>query len=418
MRITLLAAGTRGDTQPFVALGLALKRLGADVRVAASETFDALVRGQGLDFYPLGGDVAKIASDRNIASTMQTANPLKIVLSFNKLRTLAAGLQRDFYDACQGSDAVVYHPGAAIGFFAAQHLNIPSILAAPFPMTPTREYPALIFYHTPRLGGRANWLSHKVFEQTLWLTSRSSIRQFWRETFGRVPPDFVNPFGQQRSAKRPTVVGCSPHVFPRPRDWPEHVHATGYWFLDEEGWEPPAALRAFLEDGDPPVYVGFGSMGDAGTAAQTTRLVMEALRRCGRRGVLATGWGGISGADGAAADMFVLEGAPHAWLFPRMAAVVHHGGAGTTAAALRAGVPSVVVPHAVDQFAWGRRVFELGVGSAPVPKRKLTVARLASALAYALGDDVRRTANALGQKLQRENGAEVAARVIINCLER
>jgi len=348
---------------------------------------------------------------------MQTDNPLKIILSFNKLKTFAFALQKDFYDACEGSDAIVYHPGAAIGYFAARVLNIPSILASPFPLTPTRAYPALVFYDSVRLGGQANLLTHKVFEQALWLTSGSPIKRFWKQTFGSTPADFSNPFAKQRTAARPTVVSCSNHVFPKPEDWPEGVHNTGYWFLEEDDWRPPDELLSFLQQGPPPVYVGFGSMGNPATAAETTRLVADALKRSGQRGILATGWSGMTALETHPEDMFVLESAPHSWLFPRVSAVVHHGGAGTTAAGLRAGVPNVVVPHAVDQFAWGRRVHELGVGPKPVPRKKLSAGRLAGAITQALEREMKQAANLLGENIRRENGAETAARSIAACLE-
>lgn len=416
MLITILTAGTRGDTQPFIALGLALKKAGYNVRIAASATFEDFIKGFGLDFHAVAGDVTEVASRREIVA-LQTANPIKIILSFEKLKTFAFALQKDLYAACRGADAVVYHPGATIGYFAARALNVPSVLASPFPITPTKEFPALVFYDSVRLGRQANLLTHRVFAQALWLTSGSPIKRFWKESFGGVPADFANPFGQQQTAARPTVIAGSNHVFPRPHDWPEGVYNTGYWFLEEDDWRPPAELLSFLQQGPPPVYVGFGSMSDPATAARTTNLVVNALKRAGQRGVLATGWSGMTALEELPEDMVVLESAPHSWLFPKMAAVVHHGGAGTTAAGLRAGVPSIIVPHAVDQFAWGRRVCELGVGPPPIPKKKLSAARLAGAITQASQPEIKRAANRLGEKIRSENGVEVAVRVVAACLE-
>lgn len=413
--ITLLAAGTRGDTQPFIALGLALKQEGCNVRIAASETFEAFVRSFGLDFHAVTGDVAQIASSRDITA-IQTDNPLKTVLSFNKLKDYAFALQGDLYNACLGADAVVYHPGAAIGYFAARSLGVPSVLASPFPMTPTRAYPALVFYDSVRLDGQANLLTHKVFERALWLASGSPTKRFWQETFGSPPADFSIPFVKQRTAVRPTVISCSNHIFPKPNDWPEHVYNTGYWFLEEDDWQPPEELVSFLEQGPPPIYVGFGSMANPATAVETTQLVVDALQHAGQRGILATGWSGMATLAALPENVFMLEGAPHSWLFPNVSAVVHHGGAGTTAAGLRAGVPSVVVPHAVDQFAWGRRVSELGVGPKPVPRKKLSVEGLAEAVTQALQQETRHKASVLGEKIRRENGAEAAAKIIMSCL--
>ena len=213
-------------------------------------------------------------------------------------------------------------------------------------------------------------------------------------------------------------ISCSNYVFPRPNDWSEYVYNTGYWFLDEEvDWNPSSDLLDFMQRGTPPIYVGFGSLGESSQAVQTTELVIEALKRSGQRGILATGWSGMSKVDSIPEEFFILESAPHSWLFPRMAAVVHHGGAGTTAAGLRAGIPSIIIPHSNDQFAWGRRVFELGVGSRPIPRRKLMAEKLAEAIKFVSAKEIKDAAKDLGLKIQSENGAETAAKIIGNCLE-
>ena len=417
MLITILAGGTRGDVQPFIALGLELKRTGQQVRIATFKNFENLVNSQGLDFYSLKGDVASVALSLNTQTARQADNPLKLIWSFKQLKSYVLDMQGDFFEACTGSDPIIYHPGATIGYFAAQYLKIPSILATPFPMTPTRDYPALMFYNSVRLGKGFNFLSHKIFEQVMWSTSSSAVKQFWQTKFGHSPQGFSSPFGKQITRKLPTIVSCSEYVFPKPKDWPEHVHNTGYWFLEEEiGWEPSGGLLDFLQSGTPPVYVGFGSLGDATQAVQMTRLVIEALKSSGQRGVLATGWSGMSKIETIPEGIFILESAPHAWLFPRMAAVVHHGGAGTTAAGLRAGVPAVIVPHSNDQFAWGRRVHELGVGSKPIPRKNLTAGKLAEAIRFALTEETRQAARVLGKKIQSEDGAEAAARIINDCI--
>lgn len=193
-----------------------------------------------------------------------------------------------------------------------------------------------------------------------------------------------------------------------------HNRITGYWSLDEApDWRPPARLVEFLESGPPPVYVGFGSMAHR-NPQQTTQLVHKALQRSGQRGVLATGWGALSGAQWPhTSDLFMLDSIPHSWLFPRMAAVVHHGGSGTTGAGLRAGVPSVLVPHAGDQPFWARRVADLGVGPRPIPRRRLTAERLAAAIARAVRDEeMRARAAAVGQRIRAEDGVGQAIGII------
>ena len=209
----------------------------------------------------------------------------------------------------------------------------------------------------------------------------------------------------------PMIAGYSPAVFPKPTDWPAWVHVTGYWFLNAEaGWQPPAALVDFLQAGPAPVYIGFGSMAGR-NPEQRAETAIKALERSGQRGILLTGWGGLQAGD-LPDFVFAVDSVPHDWLFPQMAAVVHHGGAGTTAAGLRAGAPTVIVPFFGDQPFWGRRVAELGVGTRPIAQKQLSVERLAAAIRTAACDlDMRRRAQELSQRIGREDGIGRAVEV-------
>ena len=245
----------------------------------------------------------------------------------------------------------------------------------------------------------------------MWTTSAATIKEFWKNEFGRAPDKFRAVPSRARPHHRCRLCGLQRSRLPAPADWPEGVYNTGYWFLDEEpGWQPPAELLHFLQRGDPPVYVGFGSIGDPSAAEQTTRLVIQALQLAGQRGVLATGWNGMAQLDTLPQEIFMLESAPHAWLFPRMAAVVHHGGAGTTAAGLRAGVPAVIIPSGLDQFAWARRLHELGASSTPLPRKSLTAEVLAAAIRSALQPHARRQGAAPGRanSLRKRGGIRSA----------
>jgi sterol 3beta-glucosyltransferase len=412
--ITILAAGSRGDTQPYLALGVALKQSGHQVRIATFAIYEDLVRGAGMELFPLSGDITQVINSEAGTEAMQADNPLKVLRSFKTLKAFASGKQAEFYQACEGSDSVIFHPGPAIGYFIARQKKIPAILATPFPMTPTREYPSLISYAGPRLGKAYNLLTHRAFEQIMWSAGKSPTRDFWKKQFGTAPDDLSCPYGKADAV----VVSCSNHVFPRPADWPERVHQSGFWFLDEEpGWSPPRELLDFLNNGEPPVYIGFGSLGGNKQAEATTRLVLDALKRAGMRGILATGWSGLSEKMDMPSSVFRLQSAPHTWLFPRMAAVVHHGGAGTTAAGLRAGVPSVIITYGNDTLAWGRRVYELGVGPKPLPRKKLTVEQLAAALVETRTKSMITAAAELGKKIRTENGALDATKVICRIIE-
>jgi UDP:flavonoid glycosyltransferase YjiC (YdhE family) len=218
--------------------------------------------------------------------------------------------------------------------------------------------------------------------------------------------------------KRMTILhAVSRHVMPHPADWPANFHISGYWFLDESlDWQPSAELTEFLAAGPPPVYIGFGSMTNRDPAA-TTRLIIEAVQQCGQRAILLSGWAGMGQVD-LPPQILRLDSAPHNRLFPRMAAVVHHGGAGTTAAGLRAGVPTVVIPHMVDQPYWGQRVWSLGVGPKPISGHKLTAVKLADAIHQATTNQtIQQNAAALGAKIRSEDGLGYAVTIIKQILE-
>ncbi len=223
---------------------------------------------------------------------------------------------------------------------------------------------------------------------------------------------FLNETRLPNGRPTPTLYGISHHLIPRPADWPPEVQASGYWFLEQSGnWQPPDDLTAFLQAGPPPVYIGFGSM--AGKHPdKLAAIAVAALQKNGLRGILATGWGGLQPGD-LPETIFQLKESPHDWLFPQMAAVVHHGGAGTTAAGLRAGRPTLICPFLGDQPFWGEQVHRLGVGAKPIPQKKLTADNLAAALTTLVSDQMmQQQAAALGQKLRAEDGIGTAVQFI------
>lgn len=410
MNITILTYGSRGDVQPYVALGRGLQQAGYSVRLAAPETFADFVTGYGLDFAPLAGDPTQLSAQLVDAAGL---NPLRNMQAvFDYALPLGVRVLEGCRAACQDADAVVY--GFLLTVAAheiALELGIPEIFAQMYPMfVPTGDFPALMFPRSPFLTASANQLTHRVFTSLFRANNTVGYRIVQRH-YPDLPP-LKGDWPFDRTNPPLALFGYSPHVIPRPADWPGHAHVTGFWeVIKGADWQPPDDLVAFLAEGPPPVYIGFGSV--VSDAMDTlTGIVLDALAQTGQRAILLGGWGGLGRAD-LPDSILRIDAAPHDWLFPRMAAVVHHGGVGTTAAGLRASVPSVLVPFAADQLFWGQKVVGLGVGPAPLPRRTLSPDRLAYAIRVAATHaPMRQRAAALGESLRAEDGVGTAVGLI------
>jgi sterol 3beta-glucosyltransferase len=423
MKISILTLGSRGDLQPFIALGLGLKNIGYDVLLISSKNEESFAKSFGLDFYPLDVDVQKLMEGEDIQKMAKSDNPLKFIIShLNSSKILKKKMVAVFgeiWEACQGSEAIIYHPGMQIGYFIAKELNIPSIIASPFPATSTKNYPSILFYSGVRLGKTYNLLTHFIFDKVFWAMSKSAVKEFWNTQIKTKIDLSVSALKRQESSGMPIIYGYSEHLFERPNEWAENIQITGSWTIyDEPSWTPPDELVSFIKDGTPPVYIGFGSIKDVSKFNETFKILVEALKISGQRGIIALGWNKLDEAQTLPENVYLLDNAPHSWLFPQMSVVVHHGGAGTTAAGLNAGKPTVIIPHSADQPAWGKRVYELGVGAKPIPKAKLTASKLADAIKEALNPEIVKNAEEFGKKMRKENGVEAATQIISKFLNK
>lgn len=371
MDITILTLGTRGDVQPYVALGLGLIRAGHAVFLATDAGFESFVTNHGLAFAPLHAEFIQLAQSPEGKAAMAGRGRLALM---KKVMPMLRRLLDDAWHASYDADAVVYHSKVMAARTSRRSLAFRAIWR-----WPCRS-------HRRRLHSRSR----------LWAAPTS--------------PTWSGP----HSPHAPKLYAYSQHVLARPPEWDSDTHVTGYWFLPASAdWQPPRELLAFLDGGEPPIYIGFGSMA-AQDADATTRAVLDAVRLSGRRAILATGWGGLSTTNGPD-NTFLLDSAPHDWLFPRCSAVVHHGGAGTTSAGLRAGKPSVIVPFFGDQPFWARRITALGVGPDPVPARRLNARKLADAMLQATSDAVmRQRAESLAALIGADDGVGNPIDVVVN----
>lgn len=413
MRATLIAAGSRGDVQPYVALGTGLRRAGHTVRVLASPDFRELITSHDLEFFDLGGSIQSVA--QGMEGLLEGGNLLKILSSMGPAaQRLVSEAAVSGMAACRGSDVIIAGLGGLfVGLAISEKMGIAFVPAYLYPFTPTREFGSVLSPLPPaRIPGWANRLSHRLAQQMMWQTFRPADTQARREVLGIAPAPFWGPFASLERGDRTILCGYSRHVVPIPADWAECIHVTGYWYLEpSRNWEPPDDLMDFLASGPPPVYVGFGSMVNR-WPEEVGEMVLRATEDAGQRAILSSGWGGLAGRT-LPATIFMAGSIPHSWLFPKMAAVVHHGGVGTTAAGLRAGIPSIIVPYFGDQPFWGQRVAALGVGPQPIPRARLTAERLARAVRTAVGDvPMRERAARFGAAIRAEDGISHAVCII------
>ena len=403
--IALLTYGTRGDVEPFLALAAALQRAGHRPRLAAPGTYASLAAAQRVPFHPLPGDLPALAHDM---VTRAGTNNMRTVLEISRfLEPLAAQAFHSMQAWSTGADLIVHSFLATrVGFELAEERGIPSASAQFFPVfAPTAAFPAPVFPDLP-LGGLYRRLTHEIVTQ-IFRRGGDLIYRRVRRADPSLPPPGPWPFQVGSHSRPPILFAFSRHVIPPTPEWSGVAEVTGYWLPGiPPGWSPSLELERFL-DGEAPVYIGLGSGSAAGRGAWITA-ASAALQQIGARGVLDLG-GGDPAEMRLPPSILAVSDLPHAWLFPRMTAVVHHGGAGTTGAGLTAGKPTVVIPTSSDQPFWGRRVHALGVGPAPIPIRRLNTETLARAVSIVLTDaGVRARAVELGQRMRAEDGVGAA----------
>jgi len=422
MRIAIVALGSRGDVQPHIALGAGLRAAGYDVCLVTHALFESPIRRLGLGFSPVEINPRDVVENEMGQAWLGSGN--NFLSFFQRFSRLAEPLIQqamiDCWQACEHADAIVTSPlGICVAASVAEKLGVPCWIGAGQPLTPTSHFAIPFFPDAPSWlpfgSGSYYRLTYGLSTRIFWRLIRPSVNRA-RQQILNLPPLFSHwLYEQVRQQRFPMLYYFSPSVLPQPPDWSNKNHITGYWFLDDDqDWRPPADLLDFLSSGPAPVYVGFGSMRTP-KSEEMTNIVLQALARTRQRGILVSGWGGISNVD-LPEEVYKIDFVPHHWLFPQMAAVVHHGGAGTMATSVRAGVPTVMIPFFGDQPFWGRRYFALGVMPKPIPHKHLTVERLVQAIHIATSDEVIRTRLVtLNERMRTENGVARAIEILEKC---
>ncbi len=410
MHLVIVTSGSRGDVQPYLALAVRALQSGHQVTIATHEVFRDWVESFGVGFRPLHGDPIQMLSNPGARAWLAGGSRtglLKFAREFNRdFASLFDGLLNDLATATLDADLVLY---SAVCLAAAQLRELrgtPVMAGWLQPLTPTGEFPASgMAYRAPKNSWdkRVNYFTHRVGEQLLWQPSRATVNRWRQRAFQAPPLSLRGPFAAQRGAQYPVCYAYSAAVLPSPSDWPGHIAPTGWWYLDDPAFVPNQILTQFMDAGDAPVTIGFGSMTPQ-DGEWLTRTVLDACEQAECRVVMLQGWGSL-GETALPAWAHTERDVPHSWLYKRSSAVVHHGGAGTTGATVRSGVPSLIVPLGFDQQFWGTRLQSLGVSPPPIKRRELTVAKLADALRQMRTDTRMQQISAdLGERVQAEDG--------------
>lgn len=412
LQIVMLIVGTRGDVQPFVAIGKRLQDYGHRVRLATHSNFKDFVLTAGLEFYPLGGDPKVLAGYMVKNKGFLPSGPSEIPVQRNQMKEIIYSLLPACRDPDLDSgiafkaDAIIANPPAYGHVHVAEALKIPIHIFFTMPWTPTSEFPHPLSRVKQPAGYR---LSYQIVDSLIWLGIRDMINDVRKKKLKLRPVTYLSG-SQGFDSDVPHGYIWSPHLVPKPKDWGPKVDVVGFCFLDlASNYEPPESLVKWLEAGSKPIYIGFGSL-PVQEPEKMTQIIVEAFEQTGQRGIINKGWGGLGNLAEPKDSIYLLDNIPHDWLFLQCKAVVHHGGAGTTAAGLRAACPTTIVPFFGDQPFWGERVHARGVGPPPIPVDEFSLPKLINAINFMLDPKVKERAVELAEAMEKEDGVTGAVK--------
>ncbi|KAI1740451.1 hypothetical protein F4680DRAFT_118973 [Xylaria scruposa] len=448
LNVVIQIVGSRGDVQPFVALGQVLKNTyGHRVRVATHSTFQKFVEENGLEFFNIGGDPAELMAfmvkNPGLMPGLDALKNGEIAKRRKGIEEIVIGCWRSCIETGDGlgpaprfsrkdedvpsntipvmgdlrhkpfvADVIIANPPSFAHIHVAEKLGIPLHLMFTMPWSPTRAFPQPLanIQSSNTDPVTTNYLSYAMVEMMTWQGLGDVINRFRTKILDLDPLPLIWAPGVLTRLRIPYTYCWSPALIPKPNDWGNHIDIAGFYFLNlASSYTPEPDLAAFLAAGPPPVYIGFGSI-VVDDPNSLTRMIFDAVAETGVRALVSKGWGGL-GADsvGIPEGVFMLGNVPHDWLFKNVSAVCHHGGAGTTAAGIQAGKPTIVVPFFGDQPFWGAMVARAGAGPDPIPYKKLTAEGLAEAIRVALKPETQQKAKELGEKIREEQGADLGA---------
>ncbi|KAL1543698.1 sterol 3beta-glucosyltransferase [Salvia divinorum] len=410
LKIAVLVVGTRGDVQPFLAVARRLQAYGHHVRLATHSNFRGFVKSAGVDFYPLGGDPRILAGYMARNKGLIPSAPGEIAIQRKQIKAIIESL----LPACTEPDLITGEPFRAQAIIAnppayghahvAEALGVPLHIFFTMPWTPTYAFPHPLA-RVPQSAGY--WLSYILVDLLIWWGIRGLINEFRRNKLKLPPIAYFSSYHGSIS-HLPTGYMWSPHVVPKPDDWGNQVDVVGYCFMNlGSKYQPSEEFAEWIQKGSPPIYIGFGSM-PLDDTNKTTKTILEALEITGQRGIVDRGWGDLGKYSNIPGNVFVIVDCPHDWLFPQCSAVVHHGGAGTTATGLKAGCPTTIVPFFGDQFFWGEIIYQKGLGPAPIPISQLTVESLTEAIRFMLQPEVKSRAIEVAARIEKQDGVGAA----------
>lgn len=397
MKCLVVTFGTEGDARPLAALAHALAAAGHDVSMLGDARTLGTAHALGIPAAPLSGDIRRLFAEWGSRGPRRTAKAMVALVNAH-----VATWTKEVLAAAEGCDAIVASGLASfVGLSVAERLKVPAIGAGMFPLTPSREFPSP-FLPPAWVPAWLNRSSLVLTNQLLWLSFRKALNRARGAVLG-LPPQRALP------TDHAMLYGISPTLLPPPRDWPANATLCGQWVPPlEGGYTPPASVTDFLAAGAAPIYIGFGSMTGID---MPTMLAAVVAALDGRRAVFWPGWNGMGVAQ-LPEHVLCIDATPHEWLFPRMAAVLHHGGSGTTHSASRAGKPSIVMPFAGDQPFWADRLQRLGIAPRALSATRPSVRALAAAFDFVARESVVVRAAAIGTKLAQEDGLATAVAAI------